>query len=152
MNPTYCYSFDRETFTGSYNSRKDAFKAALVSAAESDSSFTSVYIGERVAGDPQASGHAAPVVEAMMERARTTAGDDAYRYLAVVTQQQLNDLDGAIEQVILRWQQLHQLKPTFFKIAAVSEHPLPAAGRIASSEGESDEVSEMGTSDYSFLH
>ena len=152
MSATYCYSFDRETFTGSYESRQEAFKAAVMKAAETDPSITSLYIGERVAGDPQACGHARAVVEAMRQRARRVGGDDADAYMAQVTPQQLQDLDGAIEQVILRWQQLHQLKPSFSKITAVSEHPMPMVSGVAASNGDSSEVGELGDSDYSFLH
>jgi len=150
MSITYAYSFDRDTFTGSYNSRKEALAAAVEKAHEADASITSVFIGERVPGDPQANGHAREIVERMIDRARAAAGDPADSYLRDVTDPQLRDLDGAIEQVILRWQQLHQLKPAFDRITAISEHPLPMVSRVAASNGEADEVGELGNADYSF--
>src|SRR5215203_3969498 len=122
---TYAYSLDRETFTGIFNSRKEAYEAGCTAADRLHSQVTEIYVGQRVAGDPQADLHAWEVIKSMRERARAAAGDDAAGYLARVNGDQAKDLDGALEAVILRWLNLHKLAPTFFRIEAVSEHPLP---------------------------
>jgi hypothetical protein len=148
MSAKYSFSFDRETFEGSYNSRSEAFAAALKKAASQEDAPTTVFIGERVPGDPQATGHAEEIVNRMIDRARGVWGDAADNYLRDVTPEQLRDLDGAIEQVVLRWLQLHQLKPNFFRIAAVSEHQLASPATTAGGQSENNEVHDLGESNY----
>jgi hypothetical protein len=148
MSAKYSYSFDRETFEGSYNSRSEAFAAALKKATTLEDAPTTVFIGERVSGDPQATGHAEEVINCMIDRARGVWGDAADAYLRNVSPDQLRDLAGALEQVILRWLQLHQLKPNFFRIAAVSEHQLATPAAVNAGPGESNEVHDLGETNY----
>ena len=148
MSAKYSFSFDRESFEGTYNSRSEAFAAALKKAATQEDAPTTVFIGERVIGDPQASGHAEEIIARMSDRARGVWGDEADHYLRNVTREQLRDLDGALEQVILRWLQLHQLKPNFFRITAVSEHQLTSPATISRGLGENNEVHDLGESNY----
>jgi len=148
MSAKYSFSFDRETFEGTYNSRSEAFAAALKKAANLEDAPTTVFIGERVAGDPQATGHAEEVIARMSDRARGVWGDEADHYLRNVTREQMRDLDGALEQVILRWLQLHQLRPNFFRIAAVSEHQLAIPATVSGGPGENNEVHDLGESNY----
>jgi hypothetical protein len=148
MSAKYSFSFDRETFEGNYNSRSEAFAAALKKAATLEDAPTTVFTGERVPGDPQAAGHAEEIINCMIDRARGVWGDEADHYLRNVTREQMRDLDGALEQVILRWLQLHQLRPSFFRIAAVSEHQLAAPATVSSGPGENNEVHDLGESNY----
>src|SRR3954452_10925490 len=94
---TYAYSLDRESYTGVFATRDEAVRAGCAAAERLHSQVTEVYVGQRVAGDPQADLHAWEVVKSMRERARTASGDDAMGYLSHVTSEQARDLDGALE-------------------------------------------------------
>ena len=149
MKGTYAYSLDRETFSGVFNSRDEAFRAGCMAADRLHTQLTEIYVGQRVAGDPQADLHAWEVVKSMKDRARAAAGDDAGDYLKHVTAEQARDLDGAIESAILRWLAGHKLGPTFFRIEAVSEHPLPTITYAGFGQnGDESEVHDIGESEY----
>ena len=146
---TYAYSLDRESFTGIYSSRQEAFEAGCEAADRLHTQLTEVYVGQRVAGDPQANLHAWEVIKSMRERAREAAGDDADTYLAGVTEEQARDLDGALETTIQRWLSNYKVGPTFFRIEAISEHPLPSVAHATFGNGDSErEVSEIGESEW----
>ena len=147
MRGTYAYSLDRETFTGVFNTRDEAFRAGVRAADRLNANVTEVYVGQRVAGDPQANLHAWEVVKSMRDRARAAAGDDAIGYLAHVSEDQARDLDGAIESVILRWLGNYKIGPTFFRIEAISEHAMPTVAQCGVGSGEG-EVSEIGESEW----
>ena len=147
MRGTYAYSLDRESFTGVFNTRQEAFEAGCRAADRLNAAVTEIYVGQRVAGDPQANLHAWEVVKSMRDRARAAAGDDAIGYLAHVSEDQARDLDGAIESVILRWLGNHKVGPTFFRIEAVSEHPVPTVTHACFGKPER-EVSEIGESEW----
>src|SRR3954470_8387271 len=98
---TYAYSLDRETFTGIFNTRDEAFRAGCYAAERLHAQVNEVYVGQRVAGDAQADLHAWELIKCMRDRARAAAGDDAVGYLTHVTNEQAKDLDGAIETAIL---------------------------------------------------
>ena len=145
MKGTYAYSLDRESYTGIYNTRDEAFRAGCLAAERLHSSVTEVYVGQRVAGDPQADLHAYELIKSMRTRARAAAGDDSTGYLAHVTAEQARDLDGAIESAVLRWLAAHKLGPSFFRIEAVSEHPLPCVTYAGFGQnGHDREVHDLG--------
>ena len=145
MKGTFAYSLDRETYTGVFNTRDEAFRAGSVAAERLHSQVTEVYVGQRVAGDPQADLHAWEVIKSMRTRARAAAGDDATGYLAHVTAEQARDLDGAIEAAVLRWLGNYKLGPQFFRIEAVSEHPINSFSYAGFGKGEDDdEVHDLG--------
>jgi len=145
---SFAYSLDRETFIGVYNTRDEAFRAGCIAADRLHTQLNEIYVGQRVAGDPQADLHAWEVIKSMRDRARSAAGDDSTGYLAQVTAEQAKDLDGAIEAVVLRWLANYKLTPQFFRIEAVSEHPLPTATTHAGfGRCTDDEVHEIGDAD-----
>jgi hypothetical protein len=121
---TYAYSLDRETYTGVFHTRDEAARAGCAAADRLHTQLTEISVGQRVAGDPQADLHAWEVIKSMRERARAAAGDEAGGYLAHVTADQARDLDGAIEAAFLRWLANYKLGPTFYRIEAVSDHPI----------------------------
>jgi hypothetical protein len=145
---TYAYSLDRETFTGIFNTRDEAFRAGCYAAERLHAQVNEVYVGQRVAGDPQADLHAWELIKCMRDRARATAGDEAVGYLTHVTNEQAKDLDGAIEATLLRWLTNYKLGPGFFRIEAVSEHPVPTHTHAGFGKKSDDEVHEIGESDY----
>lgn len=149
MKGTYAYSLDRETFSGIFNSRDEAFRAGCIAADRLHTQLTEVYVGQRVAGDPQADLHAWEIIKSMRDRARSAAGDDATGYLKGVTAEQARDLDGAIESAILRWLANYKLGPAFHRIEAVSEHPLPCVAYAGfGKHDQQSEVHDIGESEY----
>src|SRR3954467_3552407 len=124
MSGRYAYSLDRETFLGQFDSRADALRAALTAARQQSGPPTEVYIGLKIAGDTQSTGHAEHVIERMIDRARTR-NDSAARYLRNVNEQEEADLDAALSEAINAWLKKHDRMPTFFRVEAISEHPVP---------------------------
>jgi hypothetical protein len=145
---TYAYSLDRETFTGVFNTREEAFHAGCYAAERLHANITEVYVGQRVGGDAQADLHAWELIKCMRDRARAAVGDDAAGYLAHVSNEQVKDLDGAVEATIQRWLANYKLGPGFFRIEAVSEHPVPTHTHAGFGKTRDDEVHEIGESDY----
>ena len=148
MKGTYAYSLDRETFTGVYGTRAEAFAAGCAAAERGYTQLTEIYVGQRVGGDAQANLHAWEVIKEMRERARAAAGDEAAEYLKHVTEEQARDLDGALEATLQRWLANYKLTPTFFRIEAVSEHPLPSVAHATFGSNGEREVSEIGESEW----
>jgi hypothetical protein len=145
---TYAYSLDRETFTGVFNTREEAFHAGCYAAERLHANLTEVFVGQRVGGDPQADLHAWELIKCMRDRARAASGDDSASYLKHVTNEQAKDLDGAVEATIQRWLANYKLGPGFFRIEAVSEHPIPNHTHAGFGKTRDDEVHEIGESDY----
>ena len=141
----YAYSYDREDFTGSYETHEAAFADAVRKMEGLTNPPTSIYIGTIVEADPQASDHATAIIESMNRRAHVDYGDSARKYLANVTPEQVHDLDVALEQTLRAWLQKYNLLPTFVRIAGVREYPVPVP-EGAPLPGENDEVTEIGTS------
>lgn len=148
MKGTYAYSLDRESYTGVFNTRDEAFRAGRAAAERLHCSVTEVYVGQRVAGDPQADLHAYELIKSMRSRARAAAGDDSTGYLAHVSADQARDLDGAIEAVVLRWLANHKLGPQFQRIEAVSEHAINCLAYAGFGQTTSDEVHDIGDDGY----
>ena len=151
MKGTFAYSLDRETYTGVYNTRAEAFRAGCDAAERLHSSVTEIYVGQRVAGDPQADLHAYELIKSMRTRARAAAGDDSTGYLANITADQARDLDGAIEAAVLRWLANHKLGPAFQRIEAVSEHPINCVTYAGFGQSKRDDVEDIGDVDYSSI-
>jgi hypothetical protein len=146
MLPKFAYSFDRESFTGSFDSRSAALAAALAHAAQLSDGLSTIYVAMRVDADPQAGGHAESVLKCMARRAHQHDGDSSQGYLKRVNDQQEAELDDALRNVIEAWLKKHELGPTFFQIKSVSEHQIPTSKQVQC--GSSDEVHEIGVSEY----
>src|SRR5687768_17351015 len=78
---TYAYSLDRESFTGVFNTRKEAFEAGCRAAERLNAQVTEIYVGQRVQADPQADLHSFEVIKSMRDRARAASGGQASNYL-----------------------------------------------------------------------
>jgi hypothetical protein len=147
---SFAYSLDRETYTGVFNTRDEAFRAGCAQAERLHSQVTEVYVGQRVAGDPQADLHAWELIKSMRSRARAAAGDDSTGYLGQVTADQARDLDGAVEAAVLRWLANHKLGPQFQRIEAVSEHAINCLSYAGFGKtNRDDEVHDIGDAEYS---
>lgn len=139
MSNRFSYSFDRESFTGRFETREQAVAAGMKAAAARPDPVEAVYVARSVPVDPQADGHAERVVEWMRVRMLDRTGDGSY--LANVDEHQLADLDASIEHAIVEWLKRHGLEPAC-RYTAISEHPLPLVH--AHAPHDSDEVSLIG--------
>ncbi len=147
MLPKFAYSFDRHSYTGSFDSRDQAVAAGIARSRELSAGIDCVCVGMIVQPDPQGSGHAEEVIKNMVRRARAAAGESYEGYLTRVTEQQEAELDDNIERVVMEWLKKHELMPQFTKVRGVSEHSVPGEPHVRRA-GASDEV-RVGSSDYS---
>ena len=146
MMPSYCYSLDRSTWTGSYPSREEAREAAVVKAKSRQDSPPEVFVALRIEPDAQTALHARDTIDRMRRRFQESSGGSS-KFLARVTERQEADLDAALEATINDWLKTNDLVPTEFKVKAIGEYPVPAA-RPVPKTARGSEVHEIGqTSD-----
>lgn len=146
MANRYAFSYDREDFTGSFNTPEEAFRTAVERSQGVSSPPTTIYIGQIQDADPQASDHADQVIAAMNQRAHVDFGRSAQKYLRQVTKAQVKELDQALATAIVGWLSKHDLMPRFCKVAAVREYPVNIpSGRVATAVNGQREVSDLGT-------
>jgi hypothetical protein len=144
MAAQYSFSLNGEHFRGSYSTREEALADAIAAARRGADSPQSVYVGRRVLADPKASGHARMVLSNMGARAREEFGDAGSSYLTQLSKEQVESLDDSLEQTILAWLERNSLTPTFFKVEAIGQYPVPSSSG-ESSAGDFREVHEIGT-------
>jgi hypothetical protein len=144
---SYSYSLDRQVWTGRFSSRKEAADAAIVRAVKQALPPETVYVGQRIDPDLRAYGHARGIMETMRRRVREDNGDVADGFLRGVTDQQIAELDRAMESTIVDWLVRSSLEPTWVRIEAVGEYPLPAASRAGSNGNATPEVHDLGVED-----
>jgi hypothetical protein len=150
MNPTFVYSFDRETWTGEFASRQLAAAEGIRRARQHPDSISSIFVGQKIIPSPRAYGCARQVIDDMARRVRDDNGDLADDFLRGVTEQQVMDLDGALEKAVVAWLERHDLVPRFYRVESISEHPVPIATfQIDNSSDDDEEVVAMGNPDYS---
>ena len=146
MAGKYAFSLNGEHYRGTFVSRDEAVREAIIAARRSADTPLSVYVGRRVPGDVKASGHARAVLANMTARAREEFGDAAGTYLTEVTKPQIAKLDEALQIVIQGWLQQNELTPNFSKIEAISEYPVPVTSGDRA-VGEYSEVQEIGSAE-----
>jgi hypothetical protein len=117
----FCFSLDRENFTGEFSTREEAKTAGLNAAAGSSAAVDAVYVAKRQPINPQADHHADRVVADMVERMRIKNREE--NFLEEVTEQQLADLDASLEHAIVQWLGRHQLGPAP-RLISLSEYPV----------------------------
>ena len=143
MHPKYSFSLNGELYSGAYSTRDEALSAAIQAAQRSEITPQTVYVGRRVPADPKAAGHARAVLSNMAARAREQFGDAGSSYLTGLTTQQIDNLDKSLELVIRGWLEHNELIPTFSKVEAIGEYPVPSAS-FERSTNDSREVHEIG--------
>ena len=149
-NGRYAYSYNREDYTGAYDTADRALDEAVRNAETMTNPPTEIYVGRIVTADPQATHHAEQIVDAMNRRAHVDFGADAARYLKKVNKKQIDELDKMLEQTILTWLDKNKLMPTFSRVTDVREHPIPfpqTGTRKPSDNGNGREVGELGVSE-----
>lgn len=144
MAAQYAFSLNGEHFRGSYLTREQALADAITAARDGADSPQSIYVGRRVLADPKAAGHARMVLANMAARAREEFGDAGSSYLTRLTKKQIDSLDESLEHTILAWLEQNSLIPTFSKIEAIGQYPVPAYS-TESNPAKFREVQEIGS-------
>ena len=148
MPARYAYSLNGENYTGAYDSREQALATALQAARDPSNVNPpqTVFVARRVEADPHAAGHAKSVLREMAWQAHDEVGAPAANYLQQLPQDQIDELDGAIESVLYEWLRKHELLPTYFKAEGISEHPVPPLPSMNGKASDSREVHQVGQS------
>jgi hypothetical protein len=146
MPARYAYSLNGENYTGAFATRDEALAAALDAARDplNTSPPQSVFVARRVEADPHAAGHARTVLREMAWQAHDEVGAPAANYLNQLSDEQINELDGLIEHALYDWLRKHDLLPTYFKVAGISEHPVPMPSSENGKAVGAREVNQVG--------
>lgn len=123
MGSTYSYSFDGNTYRGSFPSRKEARLAGFAAARELIEPPGMIFVGRVHPVNPQAANHARHVLHEMNRRFRDVTGDT--RYLMDITEQQRLELDQQLDKTIRDWLVANDLVPQGQRVESISEYPLP---------------------------
>ena len=129
MTGTFAFSFDRETYRGTFESRQAALAAATEELKRRADLPAGIYIGQWAEPDPQSDHHAERVVAAMRDRFKIATGES--KYLERPSEQELADLDYDLDRAIRGWLNKHKLTPKPTKVRAVSEHAIPNVLHVA---------------------
>lgn len=145
----YAYSLDGQRYVGALDSREAALDAAIDAAHRAVIPPATVFVALRVAVDAGARGHAGEVISRMANRRREAMADSAGvgNELLRVSDSQIEELDHALEGVVLKWLDRHDLMPREFQVEAISEYPLPPPHETP--EKDTFEVHELGVSETS---
>src|SRR5438067_2462860 len=92
MTRKFAYSYDREDYTGAYESAEDALAAAVANSELMSNPPTTIFVGTIVQADPQAADHAKAIVNNMPQLAHVDYGEPAARYPISVTPAQTRPL------------------------------------------------------------
>jgi hypothetical protein len=133
-----------ENYVGAFAAREEALAAGIEATRESLDPPQTIYVARRVEADPHASGHARTVLREMAWQAHDVVGPSAATYLHKLSDDQVNELDLALEKVILEWLRRNELLPTYFKVEAISEHPVPQLPARALKSADAHEVNQVG--------
>ena len=146
MPARYAYSLNGENYTGAFATREEALAAALEAASDPlhTSPPQSVFVAKRVEADPHAAGHARTVLREMAWQAHDEVGAPAANYLNQLNDGQINELDALIENALYDWLRKHELLPTYFKVAAISEHSVPMPSENGKAGATTREVNQVG--------
>jgi len=145
MPARYAYSLNGENYRGTFATREEALNAAMEGARDPLLPIPpqTVFVARRVEADPHAAGHARTVLREMAWQAHDEVGAPAANYLKKVGEDQIKELDIAIEKVLYEWLRKNELLPHYFKVEGISEHPVPELPSVMSG-GEGREVNQLG--------
>jgi hypothetical protein len=148
---SFAYSFDRDRWFGSYPSREQAIEAGSDAATQYPNPPTTLYIGQRVAADIRSADSAQRLIAETRRRAREEYGEQADGFLRNVSDNQVNQLEAAIESTVHNWLERNQLQPTWSKIGRITEHPVQTRTLCVTSRSSStrdthgpDDVASIG--------
>jgi hypothetical protein len=146
MPARFAYSLNGENYSGTFSSRECALAAGLQAAQDPMNMAPpqTIYVARRAEADPHAAGHAKTILREMAWQAHDEVGASATNYLNHLREEQIRDLDLALEQVLYDWLRKHELLPNYFKVEGISEHPVPSAPSLGMKSNELREVNQVG--------
>jgi hypothetical protein len=144
---TYSYSLDRQVWEGRYPTRKEAADAAIGRAIKEAMPPETVYVGQRIEPDLRAYGHARGIIDTIRRRVREDNGEVADGFLRGVSEKQTADLDRSLESAIVAWLERSGLAPTWARIEAVGEYPIPVKTQQYCGTNSASEVQDLGSED-----
>ena len=137
----FAFSFDRETFTGTFDTRQQAFDAANKIVASRIDHPPAIFVGQWAEPDAQSDDHAEAIVERMTLRWRSSGAEG--KFLDTVNEHQLAELDYDIDRVVRNWLAKQNLTPRPTRVQAVSEHAVPSIHHVSqSNERETSVIGE----------
>lgn len=144
--PKFAYSYDREDYTGRFDTAEAALAEAIRNSEGLASPPTEIFVGQLVEADPQAHDHAQALIDAMSQRAHVDFGDPARRYLKKLPKKLVKELDDALAATILDWLKRNNLMPTWVQVQGIREYPVPVPSS-KSRRGQADptEVYDLGS-------
>src|SRR5687767_314823 len=152
MAAKFAYSFDREDYTGAYDTAEQALAAAVERSEGLSSPPTEIFVGQLVESDPQAHDHAQTLLHNMSNRAHVDFGEPARRYLKNIPGKLVRELDDALAQTLLAWLKKHNLMPTFVQVKGIREYPVPLSLADIRHTATEREVHEIGNADLPESH
>ena len=145
MPARYAYSLNGENYRGTYAARDEALRAALEAANDPmNLNPQTVFVARRVEADPHATGHARTILREMAWQAHDEVGAPAASYLTEVAENDIRELDAAVEKVLLEWLRSHDRLPVHFKVEAISEHPVPPPTSVQMQASGAREIHQVG--------
>ena len=142
----YAFSLNGENWSGAFDTRDAALKAAIQKCLNAADPPGTVYVGEISPEGIHADRLGKRVIDEMRSRANNAEGS---RHLHSITAAQLTELDAAIERVVIAWLQKHEFTPQSLRMEAVSEHltPVPHRG-LGLANGDGKEVQDLGVGEF----
>jgi hypothetical protein len=143
--PKFAYSYDREDYTGRYDTPEGALADAIKNSEGLASPPTEIFVGQIVEADPQAHDHAETIIDNMSQRAHVDFGEPARRYLKKLPKKLVKELDDALAATILDWLRRNSLMPTWVQVQGIREYPVPVPS-VRGRRGQADpnEVYDLG--------
>jgi hypothetical protein len=149
--PQYAFSLNGENWSGAFDTRDAALRAAIQKCSGAVDPPGTVYVAEIAAGEAYADRLGAVAVKEMRSRARSRGVEGLARWLRDLSATQLVELDAQIERTIVAWLAKNDVMPQSSKVGAISEHsvPLPHRGLArASNNGNPREVQDLGVGEF----
>ena len=138
---SYAYSFDRETFRGRFETRRDAVAAARDALPLWPAAAEAIYVGRRIDPALHVHGYADLVLAEM--RARALDNGDAPVDHDGLPADARRDLDAVLARALRDWLTAHDLVGDS-RIEEISEHALPLIAHVGGGGGDEVEVGPVG--------
>ena len=119
----WCYSTDKENYTGIFDTKEEAIKEGKIDAIDRDKKH--FYIAKAIK-DFTPCIDTDFIIELIQEDAYNNGGEWAEDYLDDISKEQLAELDKKLNDVLSDWLNKHNLKPTWFTVEDVEEISLEA--------------------------
>jgi hypothetical protein len=127
--PQYAYSLNGENWQGAFTTREAALQSALQKCSGVCDPPGTVFVAEIPASEAFADHLGPALIREMRDRAAIQGNGEASAYLHDVAAAQLNQLNEAIESILMRWLQTNALLPESARVRSISEHPVPLPHR-----------------------